>query len=82
MALTARSAGGAAQGPVPQGAFLTALGLFQRTERLMRGRPAEDGMALLQAARRLTEPEAMGHLFKVLAVTSPVCPALPGFLPA
>jgi NADH dehydrogenase [ubiquinone] 1 alpha subcomplex assembly factor 7 len=72
-------AGGApVQGPEPQGSFLMALGLYQRTERLARSRP-DQGAALTEAARRLAEPAAMGHLFKVLAVRSPSCPPLPGF---
>lgn len=81
MAAVARAAGAWVQGPVPQGGFLTALGLFQRTERLARGRPAAQAASLMEAARRLAEPDAMGHLFKVMAVTSAGCPALPGFPP-
>jgi NADH dehydrogenase [ubiquinone] 1 alpha subcomplex assembly factor 7 len=72
-------AGGAqVQGPVPQGAFLTALGLFERTERLIRGRPAARAAELTTAARRLADPAAMGQLFKVMAVCSRDCPRLPG----
>jgi NADH dehydrogenase [ubiquinone] 1 alpha subcomplex assembly factor 7 len=78
LAAVARSAGAGVQGPTPQGAFLNALGLFQRTERLARGRSAEQAAALIAAARRLAEPEAMGHLFKAMAICSPGCPALPG----
>ena len=66
------------QGPEPQGAFLTALGLFQRTERLAKKQP-DQAAAVIEAARRLVEPAAMGHLFKVLAMGSPCCPPLPGF---
>jgi SAM-dependent MidA family methyltransferase len=79
LALVARGLGARIQGPVPQGPFLAALGLFQRTERLARGRAAAEGIALTQAARRLVEPAAMGHLFKVMAVCSAACPPLPGF---
>ena len=78
LALVARDRGAAVLGPVPQGPFLAALGLFQRTERLAQGRTATEGAALMEAARRLAKPEAMGHLFKVMAVCSPSCPALPG----
>jgi NADH dehydrogenase [ubiquinone] 1 alpha subcomplex assembly factor 7 len=81
LAGVARDHGASVRGPVPQGSFLTALGVFQRTERLARGRAAEQAAALIQATRRLVEPEAMGHLFKVLAVCSPACPPLPGFPP-
>jgi len=78
LALVARAGGADVRGPVPQGPFLAALGLFQRTERLAQGRSATEGAALMEAARRLAEPAAMGHLFKVMAVCSPLCPALPG----
>ncbi len=77
LAAVARASGSAVQGPETQGAFLSALGLFQRTERLARGQPAK-ASALMQAARRLADPEAMGQLFKVLALRSPGAPALPG----
>ena len=79
MAQTARSAGAAVQGPVTQGAFLSALGVFERTEALARGRPEVQAAALRAGTRRLTGAAAMGDLFKVLAVTSPDCGALPGF---
>jgi SAM-dependent MidA family methyltransferase len=78
LAGVAREVGASVQGPVPQGAFLAALGLFQRTERLARGRSEAEAAALMAAARRLAEPAAMGHLFKVMAVCSAGCPPLPG----
>jgi SAM-dependent MidA family methyltransferase len=78
LAALARDAGALVQGPEPQGAFLTTLGLFQRTQQLARAQPAQ-GAALIAAARRLVDPAAMGDLFKVLAIRSPSCPALPGF---
>ena len=81
LAEVARAAGGAVQGPAEQGAFLTELGLFQRTERLARNRSPGQARALLDAAARLAGPDAMGRLFKVLAVNSPACPPLPGFPP-
>jgi SAM-dependent MidA family methyltransferase len=67
-----------AQGPVKQNAFLTALGLFQRSDFLARKNPdrADD---LRLAVQRLTAPEAMGSLFKVLAVCPEGFPTLPGF---
>jgi SAM-dependent MidA family methyltransferase len=78
LALVARHRGANVRGPVPQGPFLAALGLFQRTERLAHGRSAAEGAAMMEAAKRLAEPAAMGHLFKVMAVCSRSCPALPG----
>ena len=79
LAAIARAQNASVQGPVPQGAFLTSLGLLQRTARLARDRPPADAAALTQASRRLADPDAMGHLFKVMAVCSPGCPPLPGF---
>jgi SAM-dependent MidA family methyltransferase len=76
MAAAARSAGADAQGPVTQGAFLTALGLAQRTEALIAA--GGDPIALRAAAARLSGPTAMGALFKVMAVVPPRCPGLPG----
>jgi NADH dehydrogenase [ubiquinone] 1 alpha subcomplex assembly factor 7 len=81
LAGVARACGATVQGPFTQGPFLTALGLFQRTERLARDRQPAQASALIEAAKRLAEPAAMGHLFKVMAVCSPACPLLPGFPP-
>jgi NADH dehydrogenase [ubiquinone] 1 alpha subcomplex assembly factor 7 len=61
--------------------LLTALGLFQRTERLARGRSPAQAAALFEAAHRLAEPAAMGDLFKAMAVCSAGWPGLPGFPP-
>ncbi len=80
LAQTARSAGADVQGPVKQNAFLTALGLHQRTDFLRRKHP-DLAERLRLAAHRLTAPEAMGSLFKVLAITPKGFPALPGFKP-
>ena len=78
LARCAQAVGAAVQGPVTQGAFLNALGLSQRIERLAQGRNAEQAAALREAAVRLADPRAMGDLFKVMAVVSPGCEELPG----
>jgi SAM-dependent MidA family methyltransferase len=65
------------QGPVKQNAFLTALGLFQRTDFLAQKNP-EQAEALRLSARRLTAPEAMGSLFKALVLCPKELPKLPG----
>jgi len=78
-AAAARKAGAAVQGPLPQGKFLTRLGLFQRTGRLARTQPPPRAAALIDAASRLAEPNRMGRLFKALALCHPGCPTLPGF---
>ena len=78
LAAAARAAGAAVHGPVPQGPFLAALGLFQRSGILARTRGVR-GAALIQAAQRLAEPDRMGGLFKALAVCQPGRPTPPGF---
>ena len=79
LAAIARASGAAVHGPLPQGALLTRLGLFQRTDRLARGQPPARAMALVAAARRLAEPVRMGRLVKALAVCHPACPTPAGF---
>ena len=66
------------QGPVKQNYFLTALGLYQRSAFLAQLHP-EKALNLRLSVQRLTAPEAMGSLFKVLAVCPKHLPPLPGF---
>lgn len=68
-----------AQGPVKQNYFLTALGLYQRSDKLAQHHP-EKALDLRLSVQRLTAPEAMGSLFKALAVCPPNLPPLPGFV--
>jgi SAM-dependent MidA family methyltransferase len=75
----AGDAGAVTHGPIPQGIFLARLGLFQRTDRLARMRPVGQAAGLIDAARRLAEPDRMGRLFKAIAFGGPGCPVLPGF---
>ena len=77
----AESVGANCFGPMTQGEFLHGLGISQRAEGLKR-RATEAQIAEIDTAlERLTsaEPQHMGQLFKVLAVTSPNIAALPGF---
>lgn len=76
-----RDSGAIAQGPIAQGLFLARLGLFQRTGRLAAGQSPVRAAALVEAARRLTEPQRMGRLFKAMALRSPGAAVLPGFEP-
>jgi len=80
LAAVAREAGADVQGPVKQNAFLTTLGLFQRSDALAQRNP-KMAEKLHLAARRLTAPEAMGSLFKAMAICPPGLPPLPGFEP-
>jgi NADH dehydrogenase [ubiquinone] 1 alpha subcomplex assembly factor 7 len=54
-------------GPVSQGAFLEALGIHARANRLKRDNP-ERTSEIDSAVERLTSPQQMGTLFKVLAI--------------
>ena len=74
----AEKAGARVLGPVSQGAFLLELGLEARAQALMTAAP-EHQKEIEQAVHRLTAGEAMGRLFKVMALTSPGLPAPPGF---
>ncbi len=76
---TARAAGAVAWGPRNQGAFLTALGIAARAERLKRDAAAEPARAIDQARERLIAPAQMGELFKVAALTAPGAPIPAGF---
>jgi len=78
-ALAAAASAAAVHGPVPQGPFLAALGLFQRTGRLARTQSPARAAALVQAAQRLAEPDRMGRLFKVLCIAHPALPTPAGF---
>ena len=64
-----------------QGSVLGRLGIAARADRLAKNLT---GLALenhLAAHRRLTHPEEMGSVFKVLALTSAAAPLPPGFAP-
>ncbi len=71
---TAREAGAHVHGPLPQGLFLTRLGLYERTRQLAASSPV-----MVEAANRLAQPERMGVLFKAFAITPPAWPVPPGF---
>ena len=65
-------------GCVSQGAFLKALGIEARAQKLMQARP--DAAPVIQRQLdRLTAPDQMGELFKAAAIFSPRSLALPGF---
>jgi len=80
-AAAARGAGAAVQGPLPQGDFLRRLGLPERTAILCRRAPPAEAALLQSGARRLMDPDAMGVLFKAVALCDPRLPMLPGFAP-
>lgn len=77
-ALAATRAGAVAHGPVTQGDFLNRLGIAARAAKLGQANPAQT-LEIERAMHRLTAPEAMGTLFKVLALTAPESPVPAGF---
>jgi len=78
LAQAAAAAGAKIHGPVEQGAFLHALGIGTRAAKLMEASPAQ-AAAIAAGLRRLTDPDAMGALFKVLAIADPALPIPAGF---
>ncbi|RHW17783.1 class I SAM-dependent methyltransferase [Sphingomonas gilva] len=78
LAAAALAEGAAASEVVTQGSWLMAMGIEARAEALIRGNPAR-AEEIAAARDRLARPEAMGELFRVLAVTAPGWPAPTGF---
>lgn len=68
-------------GPVTQGRFLFSLGIEVRAALLARRANPRQAKDIDAAVRRLTAPDMMGELFKVLAVVDQATgPVLPGFV--
>jgi NADH dehydrogenase [ubiquinone] 1 alpha subcomplex assembly factor 7 len=78
MAESAKRGGARVWGPRDQGRFLRVLGIDRRADKLAASNPAH-GPDIRAAVARLTEPDAMGTLFKVMAVTPLDAPRPPGF---
>lgn len=74
----ARVEGLEAHGPVTQGAFLDTLGIAARA-RALATRSPERAAEIDTARNRLIGEEAMGELFKVVALTAPGWPVPAGF---
>ena len=79
LARGAGAAGAKAWDPMPQGAFLRALGIEARAEALSRDAAPDKAQAIAEDLERLTEPEEMGALFKALALSHPEMRAPAGF---
>ncbi len=69
-------------GPIAQGAFLASLGITQRAQTLRRTASAAQARDIDSALTRLTAPDHMGTLFKVVCLSHPDLPPPPGFEPA
>jgi SAM-dependent MidA family methyltransferase len=65
---------------VTQGDFLRTLGIEVRAQRLIAAAPNK-AMDITNACRRLIEPQGMGTLYKIRALTHPGLPTPPGFIP-
>ncbi len=79
LAHAATASGVQAHGPVMQGEFLARLGIAQRAARLKVSATPQQAADIDAARTRLTAPDQMGDLFKVLAIAPPSLGALPGF---
>jgi NADH dehydrogenase [ubiquinone] 1 alpha subcomplex assembly factor 7 len=75
----AAATGVAAHGPVGQGAWLRALGIEARAATLKARATPEQAGGIDAAVARLTGDEAMGTLFKVMALSGTGWPAPAGF---
>ncbi len=74
IAAAAERAGARAWGPVTQAVFLNALGIQERAEMLSKNATDKQARDLEVSVRRLTAPDEMGKLFKVLAFGHPDFP--------
>ena len=75
----AQREGAVPHGPLGQGEFLRRLGIAQRAARLRANATPQQAADIVAALTRLTAPDQMGELFKVLAIADPKLGALPGF---
>ncbi len=76
---TARASGLTVHGPLAQGTWLSRLGIKLRGLQLAGGKPPDVAKTIESGIRRLTEPDAMGELFKVIALTHPTLATPDGF---
>lgn len=74
----ARGEGMKVFGPVGQGTFLRAMGIDLRAASLAKSAP-ERTEEIVAARERLTAPDQMGRLFKVMALVAPGWPVPEGF---
>ena len=71
--------GAAAHGPVTQGDFLRRLGIAAARRAAKANATPQQAADIDAALERLTAPDQMGELFKVLAIADPKLGPLPGF---
>jgi len=80
LAAVARDAGLRPTPLITQGEFLKAMGATLRADMLLARAEGAQKEQIRTSLERLISPQAMGDLFKVLAVTSDATMAVPGFL--
>jgi NADH dehydrogenase [ubiquinone] 1 alpha subcomplex assembly factor 7 len=78
LAQLAAAADLAVHGPITQAQFLRGLGIDVRADALSRANP-QHAQRLARELNRLTHPEQMGALFKVICLSSPSLPPPAGF---
>ncbi|KIC34245.1 class I SAM-dependent methyltransferase [Leisingera sp. ANG-S5] len=81
LAMAAKTAGCAFTRLTPQGVFLERLGITDRARAMAAPLQGAALDSLIAAHRRLTHPEEMGNLFKVLGLYPPQAAPLPGLNP-
>jgi NADH dehydrogenase [ubiquinone] 1 alpha subcomplex assembly factor 7 len=77
--VTAAGNGAHVHGPISQAQFLIALGIAAREAALLKNASPAQHEAIRSGCRRLIEPDQMGNLFKVLALTQKGGPVPAGF---
>lgn len=76
-----RGAGMQLMGPIGQGEFLIQNGLRMRADKLLDGaKSGLEKLRIIEDAHRLTAPDEMGSLFKVICLSSPQLPEPAGFV--
>ncbi len=81
LATATRAAGCAHSRLTPQGVFLERLGITARAQSLSKGLSGNGLDALIAAHRRLTHPDEMGNLFKVMGIYPSYAAPPPGLEP-
>jgi NADH dehydrogenase [ubiquinone] 1 alpha subcomplex assembly factor 7 len=79
LSIWAKRSGAAAHGPLTQGEFLHRIGIEARAARLKSNATPQQAADIDSALHRLTAPDQMGDLFKVLAIADQKLGVLPGF---
>ena len=74
-----RGGGSRLMGPISQSVFLTDLGIQSRTDALAQNATPDVAEKIRAASERLTAPDQMGELFKVMVAAHAQSPTLAGF---